>query len=319
MTRNVGILGGGPAGLSAAIAAQQAGANVSLIERSHLPRHKVCGEFLSPEIAPALERLGVLGEFYKLQPARISRMLVRIGRSEKVSPLQEPAYGLSRFEFDHLLFRKVEAGNGEAPATVIASGRRTGAAEKGERLFGFKAHFAGPCHDAVELYFFDGCYVGINPVERGITNVCGLGPERCLKAHDFEIDSLLDCCQALRRRLEPLNRAMQWLFTGPLEFQNQLRTAGNTYLAGDALSFVDPFTGSGILSAVLTGTLAGMHAANGTPVKAHLQACRATLARPFSVSSALRWIAGTAWAEPLLTLVPGQMLFHFTRPRYTAI
>jgi menaquinone-9 beta-reductase len=318
VTPHVRILGGGPAGLSAAISARQHGAQVSVIERSSLLRHKVCGEFLSPEIAPLLGRLGVLDDFMALQPARVRRMLVRIGRREKVSLLPEPAYGLSRDEFDHLLFRHAKTDAGFGKPQVIASGRRAETRIKGTRLFGFKAHYQGPVDDAVELYFFNGCYVGINAVERGVTNVCGLGPEHVLQENRFHIDTLLTRCDALNTRLFPLSRSMDWLYTGPLEFRNRLQAKDNVYLAGDALSFVDPFTGSGLLSAVLTGSLAGQHAATNVSVHEHLRACRKTLASPFSVASALRWAASNSWAEPLLSLVPGQALFHLTRPRYTA-
>ena len=39
------ILGGGPAGSSAALAALKYGSSVEVIERSRFPRHKVCGDF----------------------------------------------------------------------------------------------------------------------------------------------------------------------------------------------------------------------------------------------------------------------------------
>ena len=37
------IVGGGPAGTSAAITSRVAGVNVLLLERGIIPRHKVCG------------------------------------------------------------------------------------------------------------------------------------------------------------------------------------------------------------------------------------------------------------------------------------
>jgi flavin-dependent dehydrogenase len=58
MTARIHILGGGPAGSAAALAALRQGARngVRVIEKSRLPRHKVCGEFFSPEIGPELEQ-----------------------------------------------------------------------------------------------------------------------------------------------------------------------------------------------------------------------------------------------------------------------
>jgi hypothetical protein len=280
-----------------------------------LPRHKVCGEFISAEIYPLLEKLGVAGAFDALHPAAVRRMIVRIGRREKVSRLPEAAFGLSRYAFDELLL-ETAIGSGAklapegAECNVTATGRRA-SPPRGSRFFGFKAHFEGPQDDAVELYFFDGCYVGINCVEQGRTNVCGIAPE----SHGFDVDATLSRCDALVRRVAPLQRTMKWMFTGPLEFRNRLQAAPDTYLAGDALSFVDPFTGSGIVSAVATGMLAGEYAARGLTIEQYQSACRRVLGGPFEISSALRWIARTPWAERLLESVPGRVLYWATRPR----
>jgi flavin-dependent dehydrogenase len=48
--RAVHVVGGGPAGAMAAFAAMREGAPVRIFEKSAFPRHKVCGEFLSPAI-----------------------------------------------------------------------------------------------------------------------------------------------------------------------------------------------------------------------------------------------------------------------------
>ena len=52
--RAVHVVGGGPAGAMAAFAAMREGAGVRIFEKSAFPRHKVCGEFLSPPILPLL-------------------------------------------------------------------------------------------------------------------------------------------------------------------------------------------------------------------------------------------------------------------------
>ncbi len=54
------IVGGGPAGSSLAIRLAATGFDVTLIEREHFPRHKLCGEFISPECLSHFEELGVL-------------------------------------------------------------------------------------------------------------------------------------------------------------------------------------------------------------------------------------------------------------------
>src|ERR1035438_9899652 len=67
--RAVHVVGGGPAGVMAAFAAMREGAGVRIFEKSAFPRHKVCGEFLSPAILPLLRRVGCEAGFLQLRPA----------------------------------------------------------------------------------------------------------------------------------------------------------------------------------------------------------------------------------------------------------
>ena len=87
---------------------------------------------------------------------------------------------------------------------------------------------------------------------------------------------------SLRERLSPLTREMKWLSTGPLIFSNRLEDppSPGTYYAGDALSFVDCCTGSGLYCAVLTGEIAGNSAAFSIPPAGHVKRCRRALGRP---------------------------------------
>nr|MDQ2901422.1 hypothetical protein [Acidobacteriota bacterium] len=289
----------------------------------------VCGEFLSPEIAGILDRLGVWREFEALAPPRISRVHLAIESSEKRWALPEPAYGLSRFAFDDLLLRQAIAKGAtirrEACAaihyaaghpTVIAHGRRA-SAPSGSRLFGFKAHFIGPVSDAIDLFFFGGCYVGVSSIENGETNVCGLAPEPLLRAKNFEVESLFALSPRFVERIAPLTRAMDWLFTGPLIYRNSFRAQANPceYLAGDALGFVDPFTGSGLLAAITTGRLAGIAAVRHLPVERHMRDCQKLLGSQYGAAALLRLALASGIAEKLARFVPGRLLFQWTRPR----
>ena len=318
----VAIIGGGPAGSAAALAAIGEGAACSIAEKSKFPRHKVCGEFFSPEIEAELCALGAWDAFRGAEPAAIRRMKLCFGTREKVARLPEVAWGLSRYAFDYLMLERVHRLKPVPPVrdrlqpvtNVIACGRRVEATARGRRLFGFKAHFEGPADDAVELYFFGGCYVGVAPVENGVTNVCGLGPEDFLRRFDFDFDAVVRESAALGERLRPLERKFAWLSTGPLEYGQRFGDSQN-YLAGDALSFVDPFTGSGLVTAVKTGALAGMAAARGEAPAVHIARCRKALRRPFEVSGVFRRAIGSGWAEKLVGFVPGGVLFAMTRPR----
>lgn len=314
----VRIAGGGPAGASAALAALLAGADAEVFEKSAFPRHKVCGEFISPEILPVLRRLGVESSFFGARPAQIRRMSLHIGARTASTELPELAWGLSRYALDALLLKQASRAGAlvrheVAPGGVdiIATGRR-GGVPRGGRLFGFKAHFDGPAEDAVELYFSHRCYVGLNAVENGGTNVCGLAPEEMLQSIRFEVDQLLSANAPLRERLSGLHRRMEWMFTGPLLF-GASPDAG-ALLAGDALSFVDPFTGSGLLAAAVTGSVAGECAARGLSRAEYRQRCRTALARAYRFSSLLRRAVAVPGASALLPFVPGSVLYKLTRP-----
>jgi flavin-dependent dehydrogenase len=312
------ILGGGPAGSAAALAAVREGAQVEIIERSRYPRHKVCGEFLSPEAAPVLDRLGVLDPLMQLEPFRVRRIAIHIGSRSKRSALAEPAFGISRYALDQMLW-DAALGAGAQPAdsgeaAIVACGRHLPQQRHSGALYGFKAHFEGPVDDAVELFFFNHGYVGLNCVEGGRTNVCGLVNQRILRDAGFEPEAWMKRCPPLHERLAPLRRLFKWIFTGPLAFEQRWQKR-DAFYAGDALSFVDPFTGSGMLCALVTGSLAGQYAARGAGVEEYLAACRKEIQRPFRYSSALRTLAGLGVAEALLPLVPGRLLFRLTRPR----
>jgi menaquinone-9 beta-reductase len=57
---DVVVVGAGPAGAATAILLAEHGLHVVVLDRARFPRPKICGEYLSPEAARVLDRLGVL-------------------------------------------------------------------------------------------------------------------------------------------------------------------------------------------------------------------------------------------------------------------
>ncbi len=314
-TRPIQIAGAGLAGCAAAIAARRAGAEVDLYDPARAAKHKVCGEFLTPEIEPVLKTLGLWDEFLGLGPARMSRMrLIFDGRAAE-SRFETPAYGLSRMALDGLLRRAAHdrgarhiAERAPADCVIVAHGRRQ--PSNGDRLFGFKAHFEGPASEAVELYFFDGGYIGVNPVENGVTNVCGLAMESLLRDVAFDPDRLID---RLGSRLTLYRRQMDWLTTGPLVYHRTVDPAH--FLTGDALQFVDPFTGTGMTIALWTGALAGRMVANGElPARFYRQAEQG-LWRQRTTCEWLRRALSMRPSRKLAPFIPPAWLYSLTRPK----
>ena len=115
---DVVIVGGGPAGTSAAIHLAMRGARVLLAEQKKFPRAKLCGEFISPECLQHFERLGVSDEMMTAGGAELLETVFysRSGRSVSVPSEwfkggRVGALGLSRAEMDaRLLARARRAG-----------------------------------------------------------------------------------------------------------------------------------------------------------------------------------------------------------------
>jgi flavin-dependent dehydrogenase len=326
MPASVVVHGGALAGCAAALAARQEGASVTVYEKSRFPRHKVCGEFLSAGVERVFMQLGLWDSFLALRPARMTRLELHFPARTFRYSLPHPCWGLSRFALDawlqaetckagadwrHELAPPLPPGDARV---VLAHGRKE-SAPKGSRVFGFKAHHSGPPTETIELHFLDGCYVGVNPAENGIVNVCGLGPEAVLARHGFDYDALCDCIPTLRARRQSLTRQMDWLSVGPLVYRNPPKQTAceGVYPAGDALGFVDPFTGTGMLNALLSGALAGHAAARGEPVDAYLRQCRRLLHQPFLISALFRQALASGLAERGAGWLPGWLLFRLTR------
>ena len=53
------VIGGGPAGSSAALGLARRGWTVTVVEKARFPRRKVCGEHVSAATWPVLRELGV--------------------------------------------------------------------------------------------------------------------------------------------------------------------------------------------------------------------------------------------------------------------
>jgi menaquinone-9 beta-reductase len=317
----VRIAGAGLAGSAAAMAALKAGSLARMWDPARIPRHKVCGEFLTPEIAPVLEGLGLWDQFLAANPAHITRMRLSFETGTTESKLSEPAYGLSRYRLDALMRGEAERRGAQwiaervpGQVDIVAHGRQFASSGR-DRLFGFKAHFRGPVSDAVELYFFDDFYVGINPVEEGITNVCGLGSEAGLRRRQFDYDAVVSSHPSVAERLKPMSRCMEWLSTGPLLYQTHLsHTPPAQFLAGDALQFVDPFTGTGMAIAIWTGALAGRSAAEKRPAAEYYATVRAGISRQYQWCGWLRTAMEKGWPLRLAPLVPPAWLYALTRP-----
>ncbi|MCP4026006.1 MAG: NADH-quinone oxidoreductase subunit C, partial [Sphingomonas sp.] len=103
------IVGGGPAGASAAIVLAHARAPHLLVERSRETGDTICGGFLSWRTLESLQKLGV--EPAALGPARITTVRLIAGERLVETPLRRAAHGVSRRLLDSVLLqRAIDAG-----------------------------------------------------------------------------------------------------------------------------------------------------------------------------------------------------------------
>jgi len=112
------VVGAGPAGAATAILLAERGLDVMVLDRAELPRPRiVCGEFLSPEAARLLDRLGVLKALDAAGATPLAGMRItapdgtvvvgRYGAVGEWRPYRQHAMGVSRTTLDGALAERL--------------------------------------------------------------------------------------------------------------------------------------------------------------------------------------------------------------------
>jgi menaquinone-9 beta-reductase len=121
------IVGGGPAGSTAAILLAQAGWSVAVIEKQTFPRRKVCGECIAATNLGLLDALGIGSQFDSLAGPELRRVGLFVGEEMLTADLPsfaEPLHpwgrALGREHLDTLLLQRAAASGADVwqPWTV---------------------------------------------------------------------------------------------------------------------------------------------------------------------------------------------------------
>ncbi len=142
------IVGAGPAGASLSIRLANANFPVTLIERERFPRHKLCGEFISPECLLHFERLGVKQRMADAGGRTITETVFHAMNRKSVTIPSEwfggPALSLSRSRMDEILLDQARSEGVEIleGASVVGLEMNSGSVRS------LKARSAG---DAIDL------------------------------------------------------------------------------------------------------------------------------------------------------------------------
>jgi flavin-dependent dehydrogenase len=114
------IIGGGPAGATAAFMLVRAGWSVAVVEKAEYPRRKVCGEFISATSLPLLREFGIAEAFAARAGPEIKRVGFFAPTTAAAAPMPQPrppadAWGraLGREHLDALLLDRARQAGAE--------------------------------------------------------------------------------------------------------------------------------------------------------------------------------------------------------------
>lgn len=287
--RRVIIVGGGLAGLVTAIQLAKAGIQCTAFEKKSYPFHRVCGEYVSNEAMPFLER----SKLYPVEfsPPRISRFqLSAVSGKQVVLNLDLGGFGISRFSFDHFLYEEARSHgvdfrsntevtgidfsddhftvktNGEeftADLVIATFGKRSRLDHVLGRAFlkkrspyaGIKYHIR-TIHpqDVISLHNFPGGYCGVSRVESGITNLCYLTHRDQLRATG-DIKALEEEFLFKNPLLKYIFRNSDFLLPraeviNEISFEEKTPVQNHILFAGDAAGMIAPLCGNGMAMAI---------------------------------------------------------------------
>jgi flavin-dependent dehydrogenase len=283
------IVGGGLAGLTSAIHLSKFGLKVTLIEKNEYPKHKVCGEYISNEVLPYFQWLGL--DVSDLKPSIISKMEFSTAKGKIISgDLPLGGFGISRYELDNYLCQKAikngcqimhdsvtdiqfiddefhisTSSNVELISRIAigAFGKRSNIDIKLNRDFiqkkspwlAVKAHYSGDFpNDLVGLHNFKGGYCGVSKVENNKINICYLADYETFKQYK-NIEEFQSRVVCKNQHLKAVFENCKLLFEKPITisqicFEKKNTIENHVLMIGDTAGLIHPLCGNGMAIAI---------------------------------------------------------------------
>jgi len=251
-TFDIGIIGGGLAGLTLGILAQKKGFSAVIFEKEDYPRHKVCGEYISNESLNFLNYL-IPGFDFNTLPKVQSLKLTTATNHTLNANLDLGGFGISRFKLDHLLAETFQNSGGklltktkitsvpkyktgfevaveksvyECKAMIGAWGKRSQIdirlgrdfiQEKNRALSGFlgikyHARVNNFEKDKIQLHLFPGGYCGASSIEDDKVCICYLVDTAAFKKANSNLSTLEKEFLFKNKQLEKLFSESAMLF-----------------------------------------------------------------------------------------------------------
>ena len=326
------VVGGGPAGLAAAIALRQKGLDVLVADALRPPIDKACGEGLMPDAQQDLAALGIevtaqhgacfdgitflsgrhqvtanfergrgIGvrrlQLHALLVARCQELGVRLAWGTRVSAQEgEPM----QLDGERCTYRYVVGADGQCSRVRQCAG--LGEGKVLSRRFGARCHYRlKPWSRMVEVHWGELGQAYITPV--GAEEICVATVARSSASR---MDAVLASLPTLRERLNGATELSR--LRGSLTTTRKLRrvTAGNVALAGDASGSADAITGEGIALALRQALLLA-NAIEADTLAIYESGHPAILRLPHLMSRAMLLMDGRPWVRgPVMGLLAAQ-------------
>lgn len=292
---DVVIIGGGLAGLIGSIALRKAGYSVTVVEKKTYPFHRVCGEYISNEVRPYLERNDIFPS--EFSPSFIHKFWLTSTNGQKAElPLSMGAFGISRYNFDFYLFEKasdlgVTFLQGEtvnkinfqdnhfqittlqgkeisAKIAIGAFGKRSIIDKQMKRDFiqkkspyiGVKYHIKTDFpEDVIALHNFTDGYCGISKIENNTYNLCYLSHRNNLKKYG-NIPEMEEAVLWKNPHLKEIYQNSEFLFKNPevineISFEKKSAVENHVLMTGDSAGLITPLCGNGMAMAIHSGKI----------------------------------------------------------------